>query len=398
MADMVSRVLEHTLPNGLKVLILPRPFAPVVSMVTYADVGSVDENQNATGLAHIFEHMAFKGTTTVGTTDIARELERLLAARAGALARTGRAGGEAARRLARFAARGKMVRGGLLVLGWRMHGGEAGPVPRRVVLRAAAALELLHSALLVHDDIMDGDRLRRGEPTVHARYEDEARRAGAVDPERTGMALGVSAGDLAIFAALDEIAALEVDPALALALARRVGGELALVGAGQFEDVALGAGRGWPSRAAVLAVYTYKTARYTFSLPLACGALLAGARPAAVARLERIGEILGTVFQILDDERHPDAKLGRDGNRTVGSLYDLIPAPKDKTVSPMGEWNHARVLAQGNHVEFWLNGVKTVEFERGSARFRELVAASKYKSIAGFGEWTDGHILLQDLP
>ena len=76
-SDLEQRVVEHTLPNGLKVLILPRPFAPVVSMVTYADVGSVDENQNATGLAHIFEHMAFKGTTTIGTTDIARELEAM---------------------------------------------------------------------------------------------------------------------------------------------------------------------------------------------------------------------------------------------------------------------------------------------------------------------------------
>lgn len=74
LADLEQRVVEHTLANGLKVLILPRPFAPVVSMVTYADVGSVDENQNATGLAHIFEHMAFKGTTTIGTTDIDREL------------------------------------------------------------------------------------------------------------------------------------------------------------------------------------------------------------------------------------------------------------------------------------------------------------------------------------
>ena len=109
-----------------------------------------------------------------------------------------------------------------------------------------------------------------------------------------------------------------------------------------------------------------------------------------------VGSAIGIEFQILDDLRHPDAKLGHDGDRTVGSLYDLIPAPQDKLVNPMGEWNHARVLAQGKHVEFWLNGVKTVAFERGSARFRELVAASKYKNIPGFGEWADGHILLQE--
>ena len=113
-------------------------------------------------------------------------------------------------------------------------------------------------------------------------------------------------------------------------------------------------------------------------------------KPAAV------GSAIGLEFQILDDQRHPDAKLGRDGNRTLGSLYDLIPAPKDKKVSPMGEWNHARVLSQGPHVEFWLNGAKTVEFERGSPSFRQAVAASKYQSIPGFGEWADGHILLQE--
>ena len=77
LADLESRVVEKTLPNGLKVILLPRPFAPVVSMVTWADVGGVDENQNATGLAHMFEHMAFKGTTTVGTKDVAKELEAM---------------------------------------------------------------------------------------------------------------------------------------------------------------------------------------------------------------------------------------------------------------------------------------------------------------------------------
>jgi len=109
-----------------------------------------------------------------------------------------------------------------------------------------------------------------------------------------------------------------------------------------------------------------------------------------------VGSAIGMEFQVLDDERHPDAKLGRDGDRKLGSLYDLIPAPADKVVNPIGEWNHARILSQGNHVTFWLNGKKTVEFERGSEAFRQVVAESKFKNIPDFGEWPDGHILLQE--
>jgi len=109
-----------------------------------------------------------------------------------------------------------------------------------------------------------------------------------------------------------------------------------------------------------------------------------------------VGSAIGMEFQILDDERHPDAKLGRDGDRTLGSLYDLIPAPKNKRVLPVGEWNQARIVSQGKHVEFWLNGEKTLEFERGSKEFRQRVAESKFKNIPDFGEWPDGHILLQE--
>ena len=101
-------------------------------------------------------------------------------------------------------------------------------------------------------------------------------------------------------------------------------------------------------------------------------------------------------FQILDDDIHPDAKLGRNGDRTEGSLYDLLPAPKIKKYLPVGEWNHARILSQGRHVELWLNGEKTVEFERGSTEFRDAVAKSKFKNIPDFGEWADGHVLLQE--
>jgi hypothetical protein len=109
-----------------------------------------------------------------------------------------------------------------------------------------------------------------------------------------------------------------------------------------------------------------------------------------------VGSAIGCEFQVLDDALHPDAKLGKDGDRTIGSLYDLMPAPKDKKVLPVGEWNHARILSRGKHVEFWLNDQKTVEFERGSEAFRAVVAESKFKNIPDFGEWADGHILLQE--
>ena len=108
------------------------------------------------------------------------------------------------------------------------------------------------------------------------------------------------------------------------------------------------------------------------------------------------GHGVGCEFQVLDDDNHPDAKLGHDGNRKAGSLYDVIPAAKDKPVRPIGEWNSGRIVFRGAHVEHWLNGAKVVEYERGSEAFRAAVAQSKFSKIAGFGEWPDGYLLLQD--
>ena len=115
------------------------------------------------------------------------------------------------------------------------------------------------------------------------------------------------------------------------------------------------------------------------------------------------GSAIGLEFQLLDDARHPDAKMGRDGNRTIGSLYDLItarnlsdPDSPGKRVNAPGEWNRAVIIVRGNHVEHWLNGFKVVEYERGSPAFRALVAQSKYAEWPKFGEWEQGPILLQD--
>lgn len=108
------------------------------------------------------------------------------------------------------------------------------------------------------------------------------------------------------------------------------------------------------------------------------------------------GSSIGPEFQILDDARHPDAKLGRDGDRTIGSLYDMIAAPATKKVNPVGEWNNARILSKGMHITFWLNGEQTIDIERGSKEWKDLVAISKYKVWPNFGELPEGHILLQD--
>ncbi len=108
------------------------------------------------------------------------------------------------------------------------------------------------------------------------------------------------------------------------------------------------------------------------------------------------GSSIGLEYQILDDLRHPDAKLGRDGNRTLGALYDLYPPAADKRVNPIGEWNTALIVSRGPHVEHWLNGRRILEYTRFTPEFRQRVLESKFRVWPGFGELRKGHILLQD--
>jgi hypothetical protein len=110
------------------------------------------------------------------------------------------------------------------------------------------------------------------------------------------------------------------------------------------------------------------------------------------------GSAIGLEYQLLDDERHPDAQMGRDGNRKLAALYDLIPATKEaRFVKPPGKWNHARLAVfPDGRVEHWLNHRKVLEYVKGSPEFLDRVADSKYKDWAGFGLWERGHLLLQD--
>ena len=116
------------------------------------------------------------------------------------------------------------------------------------------------------------------------------------------------------------------------------------------------------------------------------------------------GSAIGCEYQILDDKNHPDAKMGIAGNRTLASLYDLIKADAllygqdntPKRFNGIGTWNRARIEVKDARVAHYLNGIKVVEYERGTQMWKALVAYSKYVNWPAFGEAESGHILLQD--
>lgn len=100
-------------------------------------------------------------------------------------------------------------------------------------------------------------------------------------------------------------------------------------------------------------------------------------------------------FQILDNENHPDAEMGEDGNRKAASLYDLIPA-KPQNANPYGEWNSVKIVADGPNIEHWQNGEKVVEYKLWTNEWYEMIRNSKFENHPEFGDARKGYIGLQD--
>ena len=231
-----------------------------------------------------------------------RDIDRYLAdfadAKRKSLGEVDRMGAEAVGRLLEFASRGKMIRGGLVVMGHGLTGGDL----HGEAVAVGCAMELIQSGLLVHDDIMDRDEIRRGNRSVYSMYERDARGEGIEESYHLGEAMGICVGDIAYFMAFEILSTLAASPAVCKRVVSLAASELSKVGAAQMLDMYWSASPGARSEEEVYRLYLYKTGRYTFSLPLTAGAVLGGACGETVDALETIGENMGVIFQIKDDE------------------------------------------------------------------------------------------------
>ena len=216
--------------------------------------------------------------------------------------------------LADYATSGKMLRAALVFLGYEALTSENSRAPvgddGNSVLDTAAAIELLQAGLLVHDDIMDKDEIRRGKPTLHIALEERLRelnraslpsirdypsKISPIFDGRIGESLAICAGDIYYFIAFKLLAKSLPARSQLFPL------EMIKVCLAQMQDVQSGNAADFPSIYEALKMYTYKTARYTIALPLMAGAALAGADENSLNILENFGEKVGALFQLQDD-------------------------------------------------------------------------------------------------
>jgi geranylgeranyl diphosphate synthase, type I len=313
-------------------------------------------------------------------------------------------------RVAEYSVRGKLIRGSLVITGNRAFGGN----DSKDVVDAACAMELVQSFLLIHDDIMDGDDTRRGAPSVHAQYRDGAAGWAVSEGVPFGRSMGICAGDVTLLLAQRLLAGLAIDGPVYRRINQLVAREIAFVGVAQMNDLYFGYLSHAASEEEVYDLYRYKTGRYTFSLPLALGAVFAGASPEAVEAVMRFGEEVGIIFQVIDDDigifgetESTGKPVGSDiasNKKTLHRRYflealasadSIVPADRERLSAYFGASNLSRAAIEELRSAFADLGVRdriSELVERHAARAREIadeladrhVHASVRPSIADF--------------
>lgn len=231
------------------------------------------------------------------------------------------------KRLFKFISKGKLIRGILAVSSYETLGGTE----QKKILSIASAIELLHAGFLMHDDVMDGDILRRGAPAIHVSYGDLFSKKGLSKPEKNGESFAICLGNIAYFLSFDLIASSGFDPETINRLIRIFNREAVATGLGQMDDIITGSSDTFPETEAILNIYRMKTARYTFSLPLIMGAACAGLDDQLIEQIVEPAEGIGLVFQMRDDELN----LLSDSSGTGKSIGSDIAEGKKTMIMSM---------------------------------------------------------------
>ncbi len=229
--------------------------------------------------------------------------------------------------LQKLSVKGKTIRGAILIQTHHLLNGKH----KIQAIQAAAALELFHTSFLIHDDIIDNDRLRRGGQSIFALYEKQAIENNFRYPQNFGKSLAICSADIGFFLGFLIISKLKLSHNLKSDILSIFSHELINVGIGEIDDIELNQDYHLVGKEKILEMYRYKTSRYTFSLPLKIGAALANAPTGTINKLDKIGENLGIAYQISDDALgiygEPD-KTGksvgndiREGKKTLYYYY-----------------------------------------------------------------------------
>ena len=250
---------------------------------------------------------------------------------------------DALERLKTYVSSGKLVRGSLVIIS-----NELFSVLHPDAVKLAAALEFIHAGLLIHDDIIDRDVTRRNLRAFHMQYYDLALTKKLIDPLHFGTSVGIGTADFLFFLGFELINSITVPQKQHDSINQVLTSELETVALAEFQDVVMAANDILPEESDILTLYRYKTGRYTFSLPLMLGGLLANQHTQVINQLEELGENLGLIFQIKDDE------IGLFGN-------------SNKTGKPVGS-----DIARGNKTLYYLYLTQTVTAAEKSRLSRQF--------------------------
>lgn len=199
-------------------------------------------------------------------------------------------------KLKTFSTQGKLIRGSLLLLGHEMFGNPQS----QEAIKAAAALEINQSAILIHDDIIDQDNLRRGKKSMHKVYEEISENLKLTNPQHAGISMAICVGDIGLLLCFELLNTINTNYETKQKILEAYSQEMQLVGLAEIQDVIFGNSQNEPTEENILELYRMKTGRYTFGLPLVMGAQLANKKNSD--SLMKLGEMMGIIFQISDDE------------------------------------------------------------------------------------------------